>query len=107
MLWPIYHFGFVASDEQALLLGALPPAKHLALFLWLFPEDDLATGEGGPRLFDYLYVRAQVQEHGGDRDGSLASYRRALVEFESRKLNGIRAIEMAENAKVAVRRLGG
>jgi hypothetical protein len=106
-LWPIYYFHFAASDEQAPRLDALPPAEHLALFRWLFPEDDLATGQGGPTLFDYLYVRAHVEEYGGDRAGALASYRRVLGEFESRKLNGIRAVKMADNAKAAVRRLGG
>jgi hypothetical protein len=58
-------------------------------------------------LFDYLTVRAQVEEYGGDRAAALASYRRVLDEFESRKLTGGRAIKMAESAKAAIRRLGG
>ena len=106
-VWAIYYFGFVTGDQQAPLLAALPPAEHLALFRWLFPEDDLATGQGGPSLFDYLSVRAQLEEYGGDRGGALASYRRVLGEFASRKLDGGRAIKMADNAKAAIRRLGG
>lgn len=105
-LWPIYHFGFVSSDEQTPLLEALPPLEHLALFRWLFSEDELAPGQGGPTLFHYLCVRAQVEEHAGERVAALASYRRALSEFKSQKLNGTRAIEMAKHAEVAVRRLG-
>jgi hypothetical protein len=106
-LWSIYYFGFVASDEQAPILAALPPAEHLALFRWLFPDDDLAPDQGGPSLFDYFTVRAQVEEYGGDRAGALASYRRELGEFESRKLDSSRAIKTAENARAAIRRLGG
>jgi hypothetical protein len=106
-LWSVYHFGVVASDGQAAVLAALPPAEHLATFRWLFPEEDLAPDQGGPSLFDYLTVRAQVEEYGGDRAAALASYRRVLDEFESRKLTGGRAINTAESAKAAIRRLGG
>jgi hypothetical protein len=106
-LWSIYHFGFVTNDEQARILAALRPAEHLALFRWLFPEEDLAPDQGGPSWFDYLTVRAQVEEYGGDRAAALVSYRRVLGEFESRKLTGSRAIETAENARAAIRRLGG
>jgi tetratricopeptide (TPR) repeat protein len=106
-LWSIYHFGFVAADEQAPLLAALPPAEHLATFRWLFPEEDLAPDKRGPSLFDYFTVRAQVEEHAGDRAGALASYRRVLGEFDSRKLDGGRAVKTAGNARAAIRRLGG
>lgn len=106
-LWSIYHFGVVASDGQAAVLAALPPAEHLATFRWLFPEEDLAPDQGGPSLFDYLTVRAQVEEYGGDRAAALASYRRVLDEFQSRKLTGGRATKTAENAGAAIRRLGG
>ena len=54
-VWSIYHFGFVAEDERAPLLAALPPADHLATFRWLFPEDDLATDRGEYWLFEYLF----------------------------------------------------
>jgi hypothetical protein len=106
-LWSIYHFGFVASDRQEPLLAALPPAEHLALFRWLYPEDDLMPDRLAPTLFNYLSVRAQVEEYGGDRSGALASYRRLLGEFETRKLNGSRAIKVAGNARAAIQRLGG
>ena len=77
-VWSIYHFGFVAEDERAPLLAALPPADHLATFRWLFPEDDLATDRDRSWLFEYLFVLAQVEEYGGDRAGALVSYRRLL-----------------------------
>jgi tetratricopeptide (TPR) repeat protein len=105
--WAPYYFRFVTSDEQAPLLAALPPAEHLAMFGWLFPEDDLAPDKGGPSYFDYFTVRAQLEDHAGERAAALASYRRVLGEFESRKLNSSRAIKTAENARAAIRRLGG
>ena len=106
-VWAIYHFGFVAEDERAPLLAALPPAEHLATFRWLFPEDDLAADRGEYGLFEYLFFLAQMEEYGGDRAGALASYRRLLDEFTSKKYNSGRAIKMVEQANVAIRRLGG
>ena len=105
-VWAIYHFGFITNDDQAQLLAALPTAEHLASFRWLFPEDDLtAAGQGGPSLFDYLVVFAQLQEHGGDRAGALVSYRRLLSEFASKKYDSARAIKIADHAKAAIQRL--
>src|SRR5262249_8429686 len=75
-LWSIYHFDVVTDDRLEPLLAAVPPAEHLALFLWLFPEDDRPEAEGAPSLFSYLFVLAQLQERGGDRAAALASYRR-------------------------------
>jgi hypothetical protein len=106
-LWAIYHFGFVASDEQASLLAALPPAEHLATFRWLFPEDDLDPDRGSPSLFDLLYVRAQLEEAAGDHAAALASYRRVLEEFAAGKYGAGRKSKMADNAKAALQRLGG
>jgi hypothetical protein len=104
-VWSIYHFGFVTSDYQAPLLAALSPAEHLASFRWLFPEDDLTGGQGGPSLFDYLTVLAQLEEHGGDRVGALASYRRLLSEFALKKYDSGRALKIIDRAKAAIQRL--
>jgi hypothetical protein len=106
-VWSIYHFGFVARDNQAPLLDALSPADHLASFRWLFPEDDLPEGQGkgAPTPFDYLYVLAQLEEHAGDRAGALASYRRLLAEAANKKYDSTRAIKMIRDAHAAVRRL--
>jgi hypothetical protein len=106
-VWSIYYFGFVTGNEQAPLLDALPPAEHLASFRWLFPEDDLAPDRGGPGLLDYLFVRAQVEEYGGDRAGALASYRRLVTGFADRKSSGGRVARNLEHAEAAIRRLGG
>ncbi len=106
-VWAIYHFGFVTEDERAPLLAALPPADHLATFRWLFPEDDLAADRGEYGLFEYLFFLAQVEEYGDDRAAALASYRRLLGEFTSKKYNSGRAVKMVEQANVAIRRLGG
>jgi len=104
-VWAIYHFGFVTDDDAASLLAALPPAEHLASFRWLFPEDDLTVGQGGPSLFDYLIVLAHLEEQAGDRAGALASYRRLLSEFASKKYDSSRAIKIHDQAKAAIQRL--
>jgi hypothetical protein len=106
-VWAIYYFGFVTGNEQAPLLDALTPAEHLATFRWLFPEDELASDRGGPGLLDYLFVRAQVEEYGGDRAGALASYRRLVTGFADRKTSGGRVARNLEHAEAAIRRLGG
>ncbi len=106
-VWAIYHFGFVVDDERGPLLATLPPAEHLATFRWLFPEDDLPADRGEYSLFEYRFFLAQVEEYGGDRTGALASYRRLLGEFASKKYNSSRAIKMVEQANAAIRRLGG
>ena len=61
---------------------SLPPGYHLALFRWLFPEDDLKQGSGAPPLFEFLFVLAQLQEQASDQAGALSSYRRLLSEFK-------------------------
>ena len=100
-----YHFGFVARDGQAPLLAALPPAEHLASFRWLFPEDDLPEGTGAPSLFNYVVVLAQLQEQAGDRAGALASYRRLLNEFATKRYDSSRAIKLVNDANAAIKRL--
>lgn len=106
-VWAIYHFGFIAGDAQAPLLAALPPAEHLASFHWWYPEADVAGNQGGPSLFDHLTVLAPLQEHAGDRAGAIASYRRLLDEFASRKYDSDRAIKIADRARAALQRLAG
>jgi hypothetical protein len=56
---------------------------------------------------DYLFVRAQVEEYGGDRAGALASYRRLVTGFTDRKSSGGRVARNLEQAEAAIRRLGG
>jgi hypothetical protein len=56
---------------------------------------------------DYLFVRAQVEEYGGDRAGALASYRRLVTGFADRKPSGGRVARNLEHAEAAIRRLGG
>jgi hypothetical protein len=110
-VWSIYYFGFVDEDKRAPLLAALPPADHLATFHWLFPaddpEDDPASDHGAYWFFNYVFFLAQLREYGGDRAGALVSYSRLLGTARSQKYNSSRAIEMVEQANVAIRRLGG
>jgi len=104
-LWSIYHFDVVTDDRLAPLLAALPPVEHLALFRWLFPEDDLLEGDGAPSLFNFLFVLAQLQEQGGDRAGALASYHRLLSEFANKGYNSSRATKIVSDANAAIKRL--
>lgn len=104
-LWSIYHFDVVSDDRLAALLAALPPAEHLSLFRWLFPEDDLPQNDGAPSLFNFLFVLAQLQEQAGDRAGALASYRRLLVEFANKGYNSSRTTKIAGDANAAIKRL--
>ena len=105
-LWAIYSFGAPEERERRALLAALPPAEHLATFRWLFPEEDLPADRGEFMLFEYLFVRAQVEEYGGDRAAALSSNRRLLEELAARKFDSSKAVKMAEEAKAAIRRLG-
>jgi hypothetical protein len=105
-VWSIYYFGFVDEDKRAPLLAALPPADHLATFHWLFPADD-PEDHGAYWFFNYVFFLAQLREYGGDRAGALVSYSRLLGSARSQKYNSSRAIEMVEQANVAIRRLGG
>ena len=97
-LWSIYHFDVVTTDRLEPLLPALPAAEHLALFRWLFPEDDLPEHDGAPSLFSYLFVLARLQEHSGDRASALASYRRLLREAATNKYSDKRALEIVDDA---------
>jgi hypothetical protein len=105
-VWSIYYFGFVDEDKRAPLLAALPPADHLATFHWLFPADD-PDGDHAYWFFNYEFCLAQLREYGGDRAGALVSYSRLLGTARSQRYNSSRAIEMVEQANVAIRRLGG
>ena len=104
-LWSIYHFEVVSDDRLTPLLAALPPAEHLSLFHWVFPEDDLPEGSGAPSLFNFLFVLAQLQEQAGERAGALTSYRRLLSEFANKGYNSSRATKIARDANAAVKRL--
>ena len=104
-LWSIYHFDVVTDDGLEPLLAALPAAEHLALFRWLFPEDDLPEADGAPSLFSYLFVLGQLQEHGGERAGALVSYRRLLREAANKNYNSSRAIKMVNDVNAAIKRL--
>jgi TIR domain len=104
-LWSIYHFDVVTDDGLEPLLATLPSAEHLALFRWLFPEDDLPEAHGAPSLLSYLFVLGQLQEHGGERAGALVSYRRLLREAANKNYNSSRAIKMVNDVNAAIKRL--
>ena len=106
-VWSIYYFGFVDEDKRAPLLAALPPADHLATFHWLFPADD---PDGDPAVL-VLQLRVLFSPSCGST-AAIARARwfrtsRLLGTARSQGYNSSRAIEMVEQANVAIRRLGG
>jgi len=105
-LWNIYHFEVVTSDRLEPFSRALPPAEHLATFLWLFPEKELDPNQS-PALFQYLHVLGQLQERAGDRAGALDSYRRLLAEATAKKYDSSDSITIVDHAKAALKRLSG
>jgi tetratricopeptide (TPR) repeat protein len=104
-LWRIYRFDVVTSDRPAAVLAALPPAEHLSLFRWLFPESEIAAGNGAPSLSDFFFVMAQLQEQPGDRAGALESYRRLLREHANKGYDSSTASKIASHADAAIKRL--
>jgi tetratricopeptide (TPR) repeat protein len=106
-LWDIYRDRLIdqliRDDEtRSQFLAALPLADHLATFRWLYPDQHK---ENEFNHYLYLSVLAQLQEHGGDRTGALASYRLVLSDFAKGERHGNLAIRIADDAKAAIKRL--
>ena len=80
---------------------SLPPGDYLALFRWLFPEDDLEQSSWAPSLFEFLSSLLKLQEQTGD----LSSYRRLLSEFKKENYDSSRATRIAKAANAAIKRL--
>jgi tetratricopeptide (TPR) repeat protein len=105
-LWHVYYRHFVYGDDKPRFLTALPPAEHLSLFRWLFPEDDFPEGQTSFYFF-YLFVLAQLQEQSGDRAGALASYRSLLQEHSSKGFDAGYMVKIVNEANAAIKRLAG
>lgn len=103
-LWTVYHFEVVTADRLEPFSRALPPAEHLATFLWLYPESELQP-DRSPSLFQYLHVLAQLQERAGERASALDSYRRLLAETTARKYDSSDSMRIVDHARAAVKRL--
>jgi hypothetical protein len=58
-------------------------------------------------MWNYNFVRAQVEEYGGDRAAALASYRWLLIGSAGRRSSGGTAARNLEHVEAAIRRLGG
>ena len=69
-LWGVYYDRFMRRRDLPAFLAALPAADHLATFRWLFPEADIPREKRN--LF--LFMRASLEEHAGDRAAALASF---------------------------------
>ncbi len=105
-LWYLYRDALeVKSAKKLEFLAALPPAEHLSLFRWLFQDQEPQKGSEEYWSFEFTYVLAQLQEHGGDRAGAIASYRRLLSQFASNGYDASSARRIADDAKAAVKRL--
>lgn len=105
-LWYVYRRHLVPGGDKARFLGALPPAEHLGLFRWLFPEAERPKGDTSFHFY-YLFVLAQLQEHGDDRAGALASYRAVVKEHSDRKFDASSAQRIVDDAHAAIKRLAG
>jgi hypothetical protein len=104
-LWSVYHFGIEGGEKPPRFLAALPPAEHLSLFRWLFPENEPKEGGEEYWLFHFRFVLAQLQELSGDRTGALASYRLLLSEPAIKRFTGRTGIRIVDDAKAAITRL--
>ena len=108
-LWIAYGWDIgrdTSRERRGALLAALPPAEHLQLFLWLYPENYVPQNvDPKDWAFQYLYTLAGVQEYGGDRAGAIASYRQVLDTFKANKYDAPSAIRTAEDANAAIKRL--
>jgi hypothetical protein len=105
-LWSVYYFDVFTSDHLESLSRALPPAEHLATFHWLFPEQELSP-DHSPTLFEYLHVRARLEERAGERASALDSYRRLIAEARKKKYDGGTAMKIVDHANAAIKRLSG
>ena len=108
-LWIVYGYDIGRDTERERrgpLLAALPPAEHLQLFQWLYPENYVPENvDPKDWEFGYFYTLAGVQEYAGDRAGAIASYRRVLDINAKNKYTGSTAIRTAEDANAAIKRL--
>ena len=104
-LWYVYSDGLTQSEKKPGFLAALPPAEHLSLFRWLFPEHEAEKGNEEYWLFQFRFFLAQLQEHSGDRSGALASYRLLLGEAATKRFDSTKAIRMIDDANAAIKRL--
>ncbi len=69
--WHIYFWGLIYRRDIEQLLSALPPADHLATFIWLFPENKVPEDKRDL----YLIMLATFQERAGEHARALATYR--------------------------------
>ena len=98
--------GFVAADERAQLLAALPRQSTSPPFAGCSRKTtSRPTGETTSSSSTCSFS-PMWREYGADRAGALASYRRLLSEFGAKKYDGTTAIKMIEQTKAAIRRLG-
>jgi hypothetical protein len=75
--WNVYQDRLVHRADAGAFLEAVPPADHLATFVWLFPENSIATD----RRALYAYMRAALEERAGERDRALSTYTRLRDQF--------------------------
>jgi tetratricopeptide (TPR) repeat protein len=106
-LWHVYSEALIENRQKPRFLAALPPAEHLALFSWLFPEDEPQRGSEDYWLFQRRYCLAQLQEHNGDRSDALATYRLLLSGAAAKKFDSAKATRMIGDANAAIKRLAG
>ncbi|MGH9374099.1 MAG: hypothetical protein ACRD15_21495, partial [Vicinamibacterales bacterium] len=99
-LWSVYYARVFNGYDREPFLGAIPPSDHVATFLWLFTEAQLAPDRRNLRLF----MLAALQEHAGARADALANYR-ALRDALAREGNLANGGRLPEGTLAALKRL--
>ncbi len=96
-IWNVYYDRLVAQRDRAVFLKIVPPADHLRTFSWLFPIH-VVPEEKRPT---FHFMLAQLQELAGQTTGALDSYRSALDELTTHKLQS----RIAPDVMAGIRRL--
>jgi hypothetical protein len=74
--WNVYYSRLIYRRGAEQFLSALPPADHLATFLWLFPENKVPLDKRDL----YLIMLATLQERAGDHSRALATFRQVRID---------------------------
>jgi hypothetical protein len=99
-LWDVYYRRLFSRHQTAAFLAALPAADQLATFRWLFPESAVPQDKRNA----YLFMRATLEEHAGERAEALATYQslRSAMDRDGRAAS---AGPLAERTAEAIARL--
>src|SRR5262249_18736039 len=99
-LWDVYYRRLFSRRQTAGFLATLPAPDQLATFRWLFPESAVPQEKRNA----YLFMRAALEEHAGQRSEALATYQ-SLRSAVDRGGQAATAGPLAERTTEAIARL--